>query len=60
MTNMVCGLIQRAAVGEVAVTDILPMLERTLFRLTTNNEALARPRARRAGPIRRRRNRKAP
>lgn len=41
MTNMVCGAIQQAAVGELAVKDILPMLERTLFRLTSNNEALA-------------------
>jgi TetR/AcrR family transcriptional regulator, cholesterol catabolism regulator len=50
MTNMVCGVIQRCAVGEIPATDILPMLERTLFRLTTNNEPLATgaaPRARR-------------
>ena len=58
MTNMVCGLIQRAAVGDLAVSDILPMLERTLLRLTSNNEAAlavsGAPRRRRARRRRRR------
>ena len=53
MTNMICGVIQRAAVGEVAVRDILPMLERTLFRLTSDNEALADD-----GAVRKRRTRR--
>jgi AcrR family transcriptional regulator len=54
MTNMACGLIQRAAVGELAVSDILPMLERTLFRLTTNNEPLVVAARRRRATRRRR------
>jgi AcrR family transcriptional regulator len=45
LTNMVTGVIERFAVGDLDVTDILPVLERTLFRLTTNNEALAAGRA---------------
>jgi len=54
MTNMACGLIQRAAVGELSVSDILPMLERTLFRLTTNNEPLVVAARRRRSTRRRR------
>ena len=41
MTNMICGVIQRVAVGQLPATEILPVIERTLFRLTTNNEPLA-------------------
>src|SRR5262245_17089602 len=58
MTNMVCGVIQRFALGELPVSDLLPVLERTLFRLTTDNEALVAARASRAHP-RTRRKRKA-
>ena len=52
MTNMICGAIYRFSVGEIAVTDILPTIERTLYRLTTDNAALA------AGPGRKRRRRR--
>jgi AcrR family transcriptional regulator len=41
MTNVICGLIQQFAGGEIAVTEILPMIDRTLFRLTSDNAALA-------------------
>ena len=50
MSNMVCGVIQQAATGEIAVTEILPTLERTLFRLTTNNEDFAASAAPRRSP----------
>lgn len=46
--HVVRGAIARFADGEIAVTDILPILERALFRLTTDNRpetAHARPRA---------------
>jgi TetR/AcrR family transcriptional regulator, cholesterol catabolism regulator len=43
MSNMICGVIQRAAVGGLPVTDILPVIERTLSMLTTDNKALADP-----------------
>jgi AcrR family transcriptional regulator len=35
--HVVRGAIARFADGEIAVTDILPILERALFRLTTDN-----------------------
>src|SRR5262245_51146309 len=41
MTNMICGVIQRCAIGELPVSEVLPVLERTLFRLTSNNEPFA-------------------
>jgi len=56
MKSLISGAIQRAAVGEIAVTDILPVLERTLYRLTTINEALAGAGSPRRRRIRRRRN----
>jgi hypothetical protein len=59
MTNMVCGVIQRFAIGDLAVTDILPVLERTLFRLTTDNAALAAA-GRHRGPARRNQRRRLP
>ncbi len=55
MKNLVAGAIQRAAAGDLAVTDILPVIDRTLFRLTTNSEALAAGEAPRGRRIRRRR-----
>lgn len=39
LINMIRGLIQRVALGDLPVSEILPVVERTLFRLTTNNEA---------------------
>jgi TetR/AcrR family transcriptional regulator, cholesterol catabolism regulator len=45
--HVVRGAIARFAEGEIEVTDILPILERALFRLTTDNRpetARARPR----------------
>ncbi|MFJ8021483.1 hypothetical protein [Streptomyces sp. NPDC096311] len=52
MTDMSYGLVGRFSVGAIAVTDILPALERVVFRMTTDN---ARPAAgalahRRAAP----------
>jgi len=50
--EMIHGHVTRAAIarfaqGEIAVTDILPILERALFRLTTDNRlGPARPRLR--------------
>lgn len=35
--HVVRAVIARFADGEIAITDILPILERTLFRLTTDN-----------------------
>jgi TetR/AcrR family transcriptional regulator, cholesterol catabolism regulator len=43
--HVVRGAIARFAADEIAVTDILPILERALFRLTTDN----RPEANRSG-----------
>jgi|SRR5205823_925614 len=46
--HVVRGAIDRFANGEIAVTEILPILERALFRLTTDNRpesARARPEA---------------
>ena len=55
MTNLVCGAIHRCAIGEIEVTEILPMLERTLFRLTSDNESLAAAGTRRGRRTTRRR-----
>jgi TetR/AcrR family transcriptional regulator, cholesterol catabolism regulator len=50
MANMVCGVIQRCVAGEIPTTEILPLIERTLFRLTADNDAASAPRvARRPG-----------
>jgi TetR/AcrR family transcriptional regulator, cholesterol catabolism regulator len=46
LTYVAHAVIGRFAAGELAITDILPELDRTVFRLTTNNEPLAEP----AGP----------
>ena len=54
MTNMICGVIQRCAIGELPVSEVLPVLERTLFRLTTNNEPFAGIGARRGRLTKRR------
>lgn len=46
--HVIRGVVARFADGEIAITDVLPILERTLFRLTTDNHlgaASARPRA---------------
>lgn len=43
LTNSVYALIQRFADGELAIDDILPMLDRTVYRLTTDNADLAAP-----------------
>jgi hypothetical protein len=39
--HVVRAVIARFADGEIAFVDVLPILERTLFRLTTNNELAA-------------------
>lgn len=44
--------IARCAEGHIAVTDILPRLERVVYRLTTDNESLARPVAAAVSPAR--------
>ena len=41
MTYLICGSIYRFSIGEIGVTDILPAIGRTLYRLTTDNAALA-------------------
>nr|WP_084519324.1 TetR family transcriptional regulator [Nocardia mexicana] len=41
LTNMVHALIGRFATGAIEVTEILPALDRIIYRLTTNNEPLA-------------------
>lgn len=41
LTNMAYALIGRFVDGTLDVTDILPMLERVVFRLTANNEPAA-------------------
>jgi hypothetical protein len=47
LTSVAHGVIARFVAGELDITELLPTLERTVFRLTTNNVALAN-RARRA------------
>ncbi|MFD3704438.1 TetR family transcriptional regulator [Nocardia sp. NPDC058658] len=41
LTNMVYALLARFAHGDLEITEILPALERTIARLTQNNEAFA-------------------
>ncbi|WP_410873100.1 TetR family transcriptional regulator [Nocardia sp. A7] len=48
LTNMVYALLTRFAHGDLAITEILPALERTIVRLTQNNAAFAAA-ARRTG-----------
>nr|WP_276514855.1 hypothetical protein [Nocardia transvalensis] len=43
LTNMVHSLIGRFAAGAIEITDILPALDRIVYRLTTNNEPFAAP-----------------
>ncbi|BCK55105.1 TetR family transcriptional regulator [Nocardia wallacei] len=43
LTNMTYALIGRFAAGSLEITEILPALERIVYRLTTNNEPLAAP-----------------
>ena len=40
--NVVYGLIARFTEGQIAMSEILPALERTVFRLTANASAPAR------------------
>jgi AcrR family transcriptional regulator len=40
ISSLVYGLLGRFAAGEIAITDILPSLERTVFWLTSGYEAL--------------------
>ncbi len=48
--HVVRAVIARFADGEIAITDILPILERTLFRLTSDNRPeIARSRSRAIG-----------
>ncbi|MBF6170177.1 TetR family transcriptional regulator [Nocardia blacklockiae] len=49
LTNMTYALIGRFAAGSLEITEILPALERIVYRLTTNNEPLA-ARSRHAAP----------
>jgi TetR/AcrR family transcriptional regulator, cholesterol catabolism regulator len=41
LTNVAYAVIGRFADGEISIAEILPTLERTVHRLTTDNEALA-------------------
>ena len=36
VSNLAYGLVARFAAGEIAITEILPTLDRALFRLTAN------------------------
>lgn len=42
LTNMVLSLISRFATGTLEITGILPILERTVYRLTADNETASR------------------
>jgi TetR/AcrR family transcriptional regulator, cholesterol catabolism regulator len=42
LTSVSHGLIARFAAGEIDIAEILPTLERAVFRITTNNEPAAR------------------
>ena len=42
LASVVHGAIARFVNGEIAIRQILPTLERAVFRLTTNNQALAK------------------
>lgn len=44
ISSVVYGLVGRFAAGEIAVTDILPILDRTVYWLTTGYEARAQDR----------------
>jgi TetR/AcrR family transcriptional regulator, cholesterol catabolism regulator len=41
ISTLVYGLLGRFAAGEIAVTDILPILDRAVFRLTSGYQAQA-------------------
>ena len=41
LTNMVCGTVDRFAVDDLAVSEIMPVLERAVFLLTTDTAAPA-------------------
>jgi AcrR family transcriptional regulator len=43
LTNLVDAVIAKFAEGELEVSDVLPTLERAVFRLTTNNQPVAGP-----------------
>jgi AcrR family transcriptional regulator len=43
LTNLVDAVIAKFAEGELGVSDVLPTLERAVFRLTTNNQTAAGP-----------------
>lgn len=45
LTNMVFACIGRFASGEIDITEILPILERAVFRITANDPVAARPAA---------------
>jgi AcrR family transcriptional regulator len=52
LVNAVYAVVGRFADGKLAITDLLPRLERTVYRITTDNAALAagdRPQLRRSG-----------
>ncbi|MGY0499189.1 TetR family transcriptional regulator [Nocardia sp. FBN12] len=50
LTNMVYALLTRFAHGDLAITEILPALERTIIRLTQNNAPFAAAAERSAEP----------
>lgn len=50
LTNMTVALIGRFATGTLEITGILPILERTVYRLTADNETAARQRTPSDGP----------
>jgi AcrR family transcriptional regulator len=41
LANVLLGLITQVARGEIALADVVPKLERTVFRMTSDNAALA-------------------
>jgi AcrR family transcriptional regulator len=57
VANVIFGMVFRFATGEVPVTEIMPTVERTLFRLTSDIESPAptrrstRPQAKRSSPL---------
>jgi hypothetical protein len=56
---MICGVIPQCAIRSLPATELLPVIERTVFRLTADNAALAVPRraVRRPSRAKRRRSR---
>lgn len=54
MSNVVYGLLGRFSTGEIAVTDILPTLDRTVYWLTTGYESTAGPAPKTEVPLRQR------